>query len=128
MENKLISICDLVNGLLKFNLPKDTIYVDLKIHTLRGIHTYKKDSNNLTRKFSPWSNELGPFLSLKRKMTQFIRGEEGAATFHVNRLYVQLHPIPNLNLEHGLGPQSLKEVQQQNCVYPIQTILLCVHC
>ena len=52
---------------MKFNLPKDTIDVDLKLHTLRGIHTYKKDRDNSKKKFSPWSDEIIFFHPVKER-------------------------------------------------------------
>ena len=42
MASEITPTCDLIFGILKCNLPKDTIDVDMKIHTLRGFHTYKK--------------------------------------------------------------------------------------
>ena len=35
--------CYLVYRFLKYSLPEDTIDVHLKVHTLKGIHTFKKD-------------------------------------------------------------------------------------
>ena len=35
--------CDLMYGFLKCALQEDTIDVDLKVHTLKGIHTFRKD-------------------------------------------------------------------------------------
>ena len=37
------------NGLLKFVLPKNTVSVDLEEMTLTGVHTYKKDKNNIEK-------------------------------------------------------------------------------
>ena len=87
MAKDLIAVCDLVNAVMKFNLPKDTIDVDLKVHTLRDIHTYKKDRDNLIKKFSSWSDKLILFPSFKRKVTQIVTRE--ATTSNTNRLNVQ---------------------------------------
>ena len=46
MACKLLMQCDLILGILKFTLPEDTIDLDLKIHTLRGIHTFKKKTEH----------------------------------------------------------------------------------
>ena len=56
--------CDLIFGILNCNLQKDTIDVYLKIHTLWGIYTYKKDRSSQVSKYNPWGNELTPFPSL----------------------------------------------------------------
>ena len=44
---------DLVFGILKCTLPEDTIDVDLKVHTLWGIHTYGKDKSTQIIKCNP---------------------------------------------------------------------------
>ena len=44
--------CDHTSGFLWCSLPADTIDVDFKVKTLRGIHTYKKDYNMYTGQFS----------------------------------------------------------------------------
>ena len=43
MAYKLAANCDLISGILTCNLLEDTIYVDLKVCTLWGTHTYKND-------------------------------------------------------------------------------------
>ena len=43
MAYKLSMWSNLVYGFLKCALPEDTIDVDLKVYTLKGIHTFKKD-------------------------------------------------------------------------------------
>ena len=58
---------------LRCSLPKDIIDIDLQIHTLRGIHTYKKDRSSQVNKYSPWGTEITPFPSLKKKMMEFMR-------------------------------------------------------
>ena len=67
MAKDLIAVCNFVNAVKKFKLRKGIIDVDLKVHTLKGIHTYKKDRDNLIKKFSPVSDELISFPSFKRK-------------------------------------------------------------
>ena len=63
MACKLSANYDLIFGILSCNLLKDTIDVDLKVHTLKGIYTYKKDRNNQVSKYSPWGTEVKPFPS-----------------------------------------------------------------
>ena len=45
MACKLAANCDLIFGILTCNLLEDTIDVDLKVHNLQGIYTYKKDKS-----------------------------------------------------------------------------------
>ena len=42
MACELSANYDFIFGILSCNLPEDTIDVDLKVHTLWGIHPYKK--------------------------------------------------------------------------------------
>ena len=73
MACKLSTQCDLILWILKCALPEDTIDVDLKFHTLRGIHTFRKDSRTQIIKCSPWGTEVKPYPSLKKKMVEFMR-------------------------------------------------------
>ena len=50
MASEITPTCDLIFGYLRCNLLKDTIDIDLKVHTLRGIHTYKKDLSSQVNK------------------------------------------------------------------------------
>ena len=45
--------CDLVYRFLKYALPEDAIDVDLKVCTLKGIHTFKKDYKSQSSNCSP---------------------------------------------------------------------------
>ena len=85
--HKLAAKCDLIFGILTCNLPQDTIDVDLKVHTLLGIHTYKKDRNTQVIKCSPWGTEVKPFPSLQRKMMEFLMQRQIITYPFANRSY-----------------------------------------
>ena len=55
------------------NLPEDTIDIEMMVHTLQGIHTFKKDRNIQVTRCSPWGTEVKPFPSLQRKMKEYLR-------------------------------------------------------
>ena len=57
MANELDTVQHRCKGLLKFVLPKDIVTVYLEVMTLTGVHTYKKDKNNLEKQFFPWSKK-----------------------------------------------------------------------
>ena len=59
--------CDHVYGCLICDLPEDTVYVDLKVCTLKAIHTFRKDYKLQTTKCSPWETEVQLYPSLKKK-------------------------------------------------------------
>ena len=73
MASEITPTCNLIFGYLRCNLPKDTIDIELKVCTLKRIHTYKKDRDSQVNKYNPWGSEITPFPSLKKKMTEFMR-------------------------------------------------------
>ena len=73
MTSEITPTCDLVFGYLRCSLPKDTTDIDLKICTLRGVDSFKKDRSSQVNKCSPWGTEITPFPSLKKKMVEFMR-------------------------------------------------------
>ena len=61
MASQINPVCDLAFRFLKCDLPEDTVDIDLKIHTIRGILTYKEDYDSHTNKFRPWGIHVVPF-------------------------------------------------------------------
>ena len=69
----LAANCNFLFGFFSGTLPEDTIDVDLTVHTLPGIHTFRKDRNTQAIKYSPWGTKIKPFPSLQRKMMEYLR-------------------------------------------------------
>ena len=72
IASEVTPICDLVFGYLRCNVLKDTINIYVKICTLRGVHTHKKDRSSQVNNYSPWRSEITPFPSLKKEMSEFM--------------------------------------------------------
>ena len=87
MACDLLTQCDLIFGILKCALPEDTIDVDLKVCTLWGIHTYRKDSSTQIIKCSTFGTEVLPFLSFKKKVVEFMKHRQIIATPFTNRSF-----------------------------------------
>ena len=85
MACKLTSNYDLIFAI--FNIPKDTRDVDLKIHTLWRIYTYKKDRSCQVSKYSPLGTEVKPFPPLQRKMMGYLKQRQVITTPYANRSY-----------------------------------------
>ena len=68
--------CDLFFGFLKCALTEDTIDVDLKVHTLIGKHTIRKDYKSQMTKCIPWGNEVQLYPSSKKKMIESMRHQQ----------------------------------------------------
>ena len=49
MTSELIAPQHTCKGLLKFNLPDDTVTIDLEVMTLTGVHIYRKDRNSVEK-------------------------------------------------------------------------------
>ena len=93
MACELLMQCDLIIGILKCTLHGDTIDVDLKVHTLQGIHTYRKDRSMQVMKCSPWGPEVQPFPSLKKKMVEFMKHRLIIVTPFTNRSFQPRHKV-----------------------------------
>ena len=65
--------CDLIFGILNCNLPKDSIDMDLKIHTLWDIAYPQKDRCSQVSKYNLWGTKVTSFLSLQMKVKEFQR-------------------------------------------------------
>ena len=120
MVFELLANCNLIFGILSCNLPRDTIYVDLKVHTLWGIHTYRKDRSTQVIKCSPWGTEVKPFPSLQKKMAKFLRCRQIITIPFANRSYQQRpkvaaarkHNLVTLTRPNG---EKLSQAQEDKC-------------
>ena len=108
MACKLATNCIFLFGFFSCNLPEDTIDMDLKVHTLWGIHTYKRDRNIQVIKCRPWGSEVKPFPSLQRKIMGDLRQRQTITTPFANRSYqprpkatpVRRHNLVTLSRPH----------------------------
>ena len=87
MACKLLMQCNLVFGILNCKLPEDTIDVVLKVHTLRRIHTFRRDRTTQIIKCSPWEAKVQPYPSLKKKMVEFMWHRRTIAIPFTNRSF-----------------------------------------
>ena len=67
-------------------LPEDLIDIDITVHMLKGIHTFKKDSTQVSR-CSLWGLEVRPFPSLRKKMQAYIEERQNIANPFTYRSY-----------------------------------------
>ena len=86
MACELTMQCDLIFEILKCTCLDDTIGVDLKVCTLREIHTFRKDRRTQI-KCSPWGTRVQLYLSLKKKMVEFMRCRQMIVTPFANRSF-----------------------------------------
>ena len=72
MACNLDPTCNLLFGYLLCSLPEDMIDVDITVHMLKGIHTFRKDWIMQISRCSPWGMGVKPFPSLRKKMKDYI--------------------------------------------------------
>ena len=87
MASELSTQCDLYYWFLRYALPEDTIEVDLKVYTLMGIHTFKKDYKSQTSTWSSWRTDVQLYPSLKKKVKEFMCQRQAITTPYATRPY-----------------------------------------
>ena len=64
-------ICDFHFGSIKTNLPMDTVDVELAVHMVKDIYSYRKDHAAESMIFTLWSKKMIPFPSLRCKIQAY---------------------------------------------------------
>ena len=87
MACELAMQCNFKFRFLKCALPEDMINVNLKVHTLKGIHTFKKDYKSQSSRCSPWGAEAQPYSALRKKITEIMHRRQVTTTHYANKTY-----------------------------------------
>ena len=56
--------CNFLNGYFSCLLPLETVDVEVKVETMSGIHTFRRDRMTQVLMCNPWSTRLHPYPSL----------------------------------------------------------------
>ena len=67
--------CNFLHGYFRCLLPIDTVDVEVKVKTMRGIHMFRRDWTTQVILCNPWSTRLCPYPSLIRKMKTYLELE-----------------------------------------------------
>ena len=59
-------------------LPKDMVDVEITIWMVDGIHTYRRDRTTQVTSYSPWSRQVKPFSSLRKKIVKYKEEKKGS--------------------------------------------------
>ena len=73
MAKEMSVTCDFLNNRLTCELPEHTVDVMLKVKMRMGEHTFREDVYTCSLKYRRCNNELRPFRSLKRRVTNIFR-------------------------------------------------------
>ena len=71
----LILQCNFTHRYFRCILPEATINVEVRVKTMKGIHTYRRDCTIQEISCKPWNSRLCPHPSLVRKMQTFLELE-----------------------------------------------------
>ena len=67
--------CNLLHGYFRCLLPIETVKVEVKVKTMRDIHTFRRDCTTQVISCNPWSTRLCPYPSLIRKIKTYLELE-----------------------------------------------------
>ena len=67
--------CNILHRYFRCLLPIETVDVEVKIKTMRGIHTFRRDCTTKVISCNPWIPRLCPHPSLIRKMKTYLELE-----------------------------------------------------
>ena len=71
MNFDIRSECDFLFNNFQCALLEDMIDVEVTIWTVDGIHTYRRDRTTRAASYSPWSRQVKPFPSLRKKIAEY---------------------------------------------------------
>ena len=67
--------CNFLHGYFTYFLPVETMDVEVKIKTMKGIHMFWRDRTTQVISCNPWSSRVGLYPSLIRKMRTYLELE-----------------------------------------------------
>ena len=67
--------CNFLHGYFRCQLPEETVDVEVKVKTMQGIHTFRRDRTSQVIRCNPWSTRLCPYHSLIQKMKTYLELE-----------------------------------------------------
>ena len=77
MAREVNLVCNFFFGFVCTNLPSDTVDIELKVRTVHGIYTYRKDCTVESTIFTLWGKKVIPFPSLRRKIKAIKEDSKG---------------------------------------------------
>ena len=80
MVREINPVCDFFFVFMHTNLPADTVDIELTLRMVQGSYIYCKDHTMETTIFTPWSKNIIPFPSLRKKIKAFKEDSKGQMT------------------------------------------------
>ena len=104
--------CNFVQIYFRCLLPEETIDMEVKVKTMKGIHTFRRDHTTQIISCKLWSPRLCPYKSLVRRMQTYLELKSQDAS--------QLHPSaneavrPTLLQKTPVPKKAIDERQKEN--------------
>ena len=67
--------CNFLYRYFRCQLPEEMVDMQVKVKTMQGIHTFRRDRTSQVIKCNPWSTKLHPYPSLLWKMRTYLELE-----------------------------------------------------
>ena len=106
MELNLKAQCDFVFNNFYCVLLEDMMDVEVTIWTVDGIHTYRRERMTTTASYSPWSRQVSPFSSLRKKIDNY--EEEKKENCEKRRSFNPFTPVRENNFGKKRSRRSQK--------------------
>ena len=100
--------CNYLHGYLRCQPPMETVNIEVKVKTMQGIHTFRRDRTSQVIKCNLWSTRLYPSPSLVQKMRKYLE------------LKGRLGPKSKIQQTQPQLTQSQEVCMQQNQQRPAQ--------
>ena len=71
MACELKPSCDFLFRFCQCAFPEDTIYIEVTVRMVKGIHTYRTDHTTKSGTCSPWSRQMKPFPLCRKQIEAF---------------------------------------------------------
>ena len=84
--------CNFLNGYFRCLLPVETVDVEVKVNTMRGTNTFRRDRTSQIIKCNPWTTKLYPYSCLIQKMKMYLELEGKLGPKPRPQLQTQLQP------------------------------------
>ena len=81
----LMPQCNFTHRYFRCILPEETIDIEVRVKTMKGIHMFRRDHITQVISCKPWSPRLHPYPSLVRKMQTYLELEgKDSSQLHAN--------------------------------------------
>ena len=102
----LMPECNFIHGYFRCLLPEDTVNMEVKVKTIRGIHTFRRDCTTHIIPCKPWSPRLHPYPLVVRRMQTYLqlKGQDASqpctsSNQAVRSTSLQKTPVPKKGID-----------------------------